>query len=103
MLICSTFVSSGPIAHAVESGTNNCKVVGSRLIRTRSYFYLDYLLVLSSLRTFIELKMLFWSTVVSSGPLAQSVERSANKRKVPCSRLIRTRFHFLFELLSLFK
>ena len=33
-----------------------------------------------------------------SGPLAQSVERGANKGKVLCSRPIRTRFHFLFGL-----
>ena len=40
---------------------------------------------------------------VSSGPLPQSVERGADNGKVACSKLIRTRFHFLFELVSLFK
>ena len=39
----------------------------------------------------------------SNGPLAQSLERGANNGKVVCSRLIRTRFHFLFGLVSLFK
>ena len=66
-------------------------------------FYLDYFLFLSSLRTFIALKMLFRSTFGSNGPLAQWVERGANNGKVVCSRLIRTRFHFLFGLVSLFK
>ena len=66
-------------------------------------FYLDYFPFLSSLRTFIALKMLFWSTFVSNAPLAQSVDRGANNGKVACSRLIQTRFHFLFGLLSLFK
>ena len=39
---------------------------------------------------------------VSNGPLAQSVERGAKNGKDLCSRLIRTRFRFLFELVSLF-
>ena len=38
-----------------------------------------------------------------SGPLAQSVERGANNDAVVCSRHIRTRFVFLFGLVSLFK
>ena len=50
-------------------------------------FHLEYFLFLSSLRTFIALKMLFWSTFVSNGPLAQSVERGANNGKVLCSRV----------------
>ena len=66
-------------------------------------FYLDYFLFLSDLHKFITLKTLFSSTFVSIGPLAQSVERGANNGKVLCSRLIRTRFDFLFGLLSLFK
>ena len=33
----------------------------------------------------------------------QSVERGANNAKVVCSRLIRTRLHLSFGLLSLFK
>ena len=40
--------------------------------------------------------MLTCSTFVSNGPLAQLVERGANNGKVLCSRLIWTRFHFLF-------
>ena len=36
-----------------------------------------------------------------NGPLAQSVERGANNAKVMSSRLIRTRFPFLYGLLSL--
>ena len=66
-------------------------------------FYLDYFLFLSSLRTFIALKMLFWNTFVSNGPLAQAAERGANNGKVLCSRPIRSRFSFLFGLLALFK
>ena len=66
-------------------------------------FYLDYFLFLSSLQTFIALKMVIWSTFVSGGPLAQSVERDAKKGKVLCSRLVRTNFRFLFGLLSLSK
>ena len=66
-------------------------------------FYLDYFLFLSSLRKFITLKFLIWNTFVSSSQLAQLVERGANNSKVLCSRLIRTKVHFLFGLLSLFK
>ena len=40
---------------------------------------------------------------VSKAPLAQWVKRGTNNGKVMCSRLIRIRSHFLFELLSLFK
>ena len=47
-------------------------------------------------------KILICSMFVSNDPLAQSVERGANNGKVLCSRLIRTRFRFLFGLLSLF-
>ena len=66
-------------------------------------FYLHYFLFLSNLRTFIALRMLICSMFVSNGLLAQSVERGANNDKVQCSRLIRTRIHFLFVLLSLFR
>ena len=52
-----------------------------------SLFYLDYFLFLSSLRTFIAYKLLIWSTFVSSGQLAQLVERGATKGKVRCSML----------------
>ena len=65
--------------------------------------YLDLFLFLRSLRTFIALKMLFWGTFVSNGPLAQSVERGANNAKVVFSRLIRIRFYFIFGFVSLFK
>ena len=59
---------------------------------------------LSSLRTFIELKMLFWNKFVSNAPLSQSVERDTNKGKVVCSRLTRIRFHLLHGfILSRFK
>ena len=47
--------------------------------------------------------MLICCTFVSSGKLAQLVERDASNGKVACSRLTRTIFHFLFGLLSLFK
>ena len=40
---------------------------------------------------------------MSSGPLAQLVEDGADNGKVLCSRLIRTKFNFLFGLFSLFK
>ena len=50
-------------------------------------FYLDYFLFLSSLRTFIALKILIWNAFVSSNQLAQSIERGANKGKVLCSIL----------------
>ena len=40
---------------------------------------------------------------MSSGPLAQSVERGANNDKVVCLRHIRTRFVFLFGLASRFR
>ena len=66
-------------------------------------FYLDYFPFSSSLRTFIVLKCYFRVHVIANGPLAQSVERGANNGKVACSRLVQTRFHFLFGLLSLFK
>ena len=66
-------------------------------------FYLHYFLFLSSLRTFTASKMLFWNAFVSNAQLAQSVERGANNGKLLCSRLIRSSFHFLFGLFSLFK
>ena len=47
--------------------------------------------------------MLICSTFVANAPLAQLVERGANNGKVVCSRFIRTRFHFLFGLVLLFK
>ena len=47
--------------------------------------------------------MLFWGTFVSNGPLVQSVERGTNDGKVVCSKLIPSRLHFLFGLLSIFK
>ena len=65
--------------------------------------YLDYFLLLSSLRTFIALKRLFLCTFLSNGPLAQSVDRGANNVKVVFSKLIRTRFYILFRLIPLFK
>ena len=40
---------------------------------------------------------------MSSGPLAQSVEHGANDGEVVCSRLIQTRFRFLFGLVPSFK
>ena len=40
---------------------------------------------------------------MSSGTIAQWVERGVINGKVLCSRLKRDRFHFLFGLLSLFK
>ena len=52
---------------------------------------------------FIAQKMSICSTFVSNAPFALSVERGANNGKVVYSRLIRTRFHFLFRLVSLFK
>ena len=103
MIICSTFVSNGPLAQSVERGTNNGKVLCSRLILTRFHFLFGYFLFLSDLRTFFALKMLCCNKFVSNGPLTQSVERGANEGRVMCSRLIRTRFYFLFGLLSLFK
>ena len=87
MLICATFVSNAPLAHLVERDANNGKVVCSRLIRTKFHFYWDYILFLSSLRTFIALKVLIWSTFVSSSSIAQLVERGAKKGKVMCSML----------------
>ena len=43
------------------------------------------------------------NSFVSNGPLAQSVEHGANRSKVVFSRLIRTKFLFLFGLLSFFR
>ena len=43
-------------------------------------FYLDYFIFLSSLRTFIALKMLICCTFASNAPLAQSVERGTKGR-----------------------
>ena len=48
-------------------------------------------------------KTIIYSSFVSNGPLAQSLERDASNDKVMVSRLIGTRFHFLFGLNSLFK
>ena len=66
-------------------------------------FYLDRFLFLSGLHTLIAQKLLIWNTFVSSGLLAQSVERGPDNGKVRCSRLKRTGFHFLFGIVSLFK
>ena len=57
-------------------------------------------LFFSSLGTFITLKTLICSTFVTNGALVQSVERGTDNGKVLCSRLMQTRFHFLFGLLS---
>ena len=65
--------------------------------------YSDCFLFSSSFRTFNASTLLICGTFVSNGSLGQSVERGSNNGKVLCSRLIRTRFHFLFGLLSLFK
>ena len=59
--------------------------------------HLEYFLFLSSLRTFIALETLFWSTFVSNGPLPQSVERRANNGKVLCSRPNRSDFTFYLD------
>ena len=103
MLICSTFVSNGPLAQLVERGANNLKVLCSRLIRTRFHFLFGLLLFLSRLGTFIVLNMLICSTFASNGQIAQLLERGANNGKVLCSRILRTRIHFSYGLLSLFK
>ena len=49
------------------------------------------------------LNVLILSPFVSSDLLAQLVERGANNAKVVSSRLLRTSFHFLSGLLSVFK
>ena len=87
VLIGSTFVSSSHLAQLVERDANNSKFLCSRLIRTKFHFLFDYFLFLSGLRTFIALKVLIWSTFISSSQLAQLVERGANKGKVMCSML----------------
>ena len=43
MLICTTFVSNGPLAQSAERGTNNGKVVCSKLTQTRFHFLLGLL------------------------------------------------------------
>ena len=48
-------------------------------------------------------KLLDYYLSIINGPLAQSVDYGANNAKVVFSRLIRTRFHFLFGLASLYK
>ena len=98
MLICCTIVSNAPLAQSVECGANNSMVLCSRLT-----FCLECFLFLSSLLTFIALKMLISSTFVSSSPLVQLVERGVNNGKVESSRLIPSGFHFLFGSLSIFK
>ena len=103
MLFWNAFVSNVQLAQSVERGANNGKVLCSRLIRSSFHFLFGLLSLFSSLRIFIALKMLFWNTFVSNGPLAQAAERGANNGKVLCSRPIRSRFSFLFGLLSLFK
>ena len=53
MLICYTSVSSGPLGPSEERGSNNGKVLCSRLIYGPDFtFYLDYFYFLSNLRTF---------------------------------------------------
>ena len=105
MLIWSTLVSSGPLAQLVERGANNGKALYSKVIRNIFPFLSEFgLLSLLKQFSYIHcLKMLICSMFVSNGPLAQSEERGANNGKVLCSRLMRTRFHFLFGRLSLFK
>ena len=84
----------------MERGVN--KVVCSRLIQTRFYFVVGLLFIFKLFAYIYCIKMLICSTFVSNDSLAQSVERGANNSKVVCSGIIRTRFHFLFGLLSLF-
>ena len=45
----------------------------------------------------------YYCLIIINSPLAQSVYRGANNAKVVFSRLIRTRFHFIFGFVSLFK
>ena len=49
--------------------------------------------------------MLIWSSLVSIGPLAQSVVRAANNAYAMSSRLVRTRFLFFYlnYFISVFK
>ena len=103
MLILSPFVSSDLLAQLVERGANNAKVVSSRLIRTSFHDLSGLLSVFNKFVYNNRLKMLILRTFSSVVPIAQWVERSAINGQVPCSRLIWTRFHFLFGLLSLFK
>ena len=84
----------------MERGVN--KVVCSRLIQTRFYFVFGLLFIFKLFAYIYCIKMLISSTFVSNDSLAQSVKRGANNGKVMFSGLIRTRFHFLFGLVSLF-
>ena len=87
MLNSSTFVSNGPLAQSVEHGASNVKSCVRDSYRPDFTFYLDSFDFLTSFRTFIASKLLIWTAFVSSGLLAQPVERCAHKSKVMCSML----------------
>ena len=69
MLSCSTFVSIGPLAQSVERGTNNGKVVCSRLIPSRFHFLFGLLSISKYLRKFTAYRMLICCTFISSDKL----------------------------------
>ena len=48
MLICSAYVSNGPLAQLVERGANNRKVLCSRFILTRFHFLFGLLSLFKS-------------------------------------------------------
>ena len=93
---------SGPLAQSVECRANNTKVVCSTLIRTRFQFLCELISVFIEFAYIHCSKNITLEYVYINGPLAQSVERGAHNTKVMCSKLIRTIFHFLCELSSVF-
>ena len=69
---------------------------------TRSHFLCGLISVLNEFAYIHCLKVIILEYFYINGPLAQLVERAANNTKVMCSKLIRTRFHFLCGLFSVF-
>ena len=75
----------------------------SKLIRTRFHFLCGLISVFNAFPYIHCLNIINLEYVCINGLVAQSVERGTNNGMVLCSRLIRTRFHFLFGILFLFK
>ena len=94
---------NGLLTQSVERGAHNTKVMCSKLIRTIIHFLGELISVSNEFSYIHFLNIINLEYVYVNALVAQSVERGTNKGMVLCSRLIRTRFHFLFGLLSLFK
>ena len=93
-----------PWTQSLDRDANNANtIMSSKLIRTRFHFLCGLISVFNEFAYIHRSKTINLVYVGINGPLAHSVKRGASNTEVLCSRLIRTRFYFLFGLVSLFK